>query len=135
LGLRIIYSNVLKEVVGNFAVLVKKPLIDIFLKLIHRIDKKADKTLKNELIRTIKTVNKKKEILYKIAKASTQKPHDTVENVLFPAVGKDVLQKIVEEYEGKELEYENSQIHEKKKKNTPCFYGPMKTGVISGDNQ
>jgi len=96
-------------------------IIDIFLKLIRRIDKKADKTLENELVRTIKTVYKKKEILYKIAKASTQKPNDTVENVLFPAVGKDVLQKIVEEYEGKELEYENTQIHEKKKKYTKSY--------------
>lgn len=78
-------------------------VIDIFLQLINRIEKKADTKLEKELTKNIRTVYKKRELLYKIAKASTQNPYGTVENVLFPAVGKEVFEQIVAEYEGQEL--------------------------------
>ena len=56
-----------------------------------------------------------------MAKASTQNPHGTVETVVFAAVGKDILLQIVEDYEGRELGYENSQAKEKKKRYTASY--------------
>ena len=101
-------------------------ITEIFLNLIRRIEKKADKKLERDLIRSIRTVFKKRELLYKMAKASTQSPHDTVENVLFPAVGKEILYQIVEEYEGQDLKYENTQTKEKKQKYTRSYRRMMK---------
>lgn len=49
-------------------------ITDIFLKLIRQIQKKADKKLEQDLISSIKTVYKKRELLYKMAKASIQNP-------------------------------------------------------------
>lgn len=96
-------------------------IIEIFRTLIRRIGKKADKTLERELIRTIRTIYKKKELLYKIAKVSTQNPHTTVEEALFPVVSKDILYRIIEEYEGLDLDYDNTQTVEKKNKYTRSY--------------
>lgn len=96
-------------------------IIDIFLKLIRRIQKKADKKLEKELISRIKTVYKKRELLYKIAKASTQNPNDTVESVLFAVVGEDILFRIIEEYEGQDLSYDNTKTAERKNRYTRSY--------------
>ena len=96
-------------------------IIDIFLNLIRRIQKKADKNLEKDLIRSTKAVYKKKELLYKMAKASTENPYDTVENVLFPIVGEEILYRIIEEYEGQGMSYDNTQTVERKKKYTRSY--------------
>ena len=96
-------------------------ITEIFLNLILRIEKKADKALEKELIRSIKTVYKKKELLYKIAKASTENPNATFETALFPVVGEEILYQIIEEYEGQDLNYDNTQTIEKKKKYTRSY--------------
>ncbi len=101
-------------------------IVEIFLNLTRRIDKKADKQLERDLIKSIKKVFKKKELLYKIAIASTRSPNDTVENVLFPVVGKEILDQIIVEYEGQDLIYENNQAKEKKKKYTRSYRRMMK---------
>lgn len=91
-------------------------VINIFSKLIRRIKTKSNKTLEKELIKTIKKIYKKKELLYKVAKASTECPHETVENVIFPVVGKEIFNQIISEYEGQDLSYENNQAKEQKNK-------------------
>lgn len=101
-------------------------ITDIFLQLIRRIEKKADKKLERDLISSIKAVYKKKEFLYKMAKAVTENPHGTVENVVFPVVGIEILNQIIAEYEGHELNYENTQIAEKKKRYTGSYRRMMK---------
>lgn len=101
-------------------------IIDIFLQLIRRIEKKADRKLERDLIGSIKAVYKKKEFLYKMAKAITENPHGTVENVIFPVVGVEILNQIVAEYEGRELNYENTQTAEKKKRYTGSYRRMMK---------
>ncbi len=101
-------------------------IIDIFLQLTRRIEKKADKKLERELVRSIKAVYKKKEFLYKMAKAVIQNPQGTVESVVFPVVGIEILNQIVAEYEGQELSYENTQAAEKKKRYTGSYRRMMK---------
>ncbi len=64
------------------------------MNLIRRIENKADKQLERDLVKSIQKVFKKKELLYKIAKASTQNPHETIEDVLFPVVGKEIFNQI-----------------------------------------
>ena len=101
-------------------------IIDIFLQLIHRIKKKADKKMERDLVSSIQTVYKKGELLYKMAKASTQNPHGTVESVVFPAVGEDILYQLIKEHEGMEPKYENTQAKEKKNRYTHSYRRMMK---------
>lgn len=101
-------------------------ILDIFLHLVKGIEKKTDKKLEKELIKSIQTVYKKREVLYRLAKASTQNPQGTVEDVVFAAVGKNTLIQIVEEFEGHELRYENTQIKEKKRRYTGNYRKMMK---------
>lgn len=96
-------------------------ITEIFRTLIRRIGKKADKTLERDLVRTIRTIYKKKELLYKIAKVSTKNPQITIEEALFPVVGEDILHRIIEEYEGQDLDYDNTQTKERKNKYTRSY--------------
>ena len=98
----------------------------IFTNLIRRIEKKSDKALEQALIKTIKKVYKKKELLYKVAKASTESPHETVENVIFPVVGKEIFNQIISEFEGQDLSYKNNQAKERKKKYSRSYRRMLK---------
>jgi len=63
---------------------------------------------------------------FTIKDPSTQHPHDTVENALFPVVAKEIMYRIIEEYEGRDLNYENTQIIERKRKYTRSYRRMMK---------
>ncbi len=108
---------------------VTDSIVNIFIYLIRRIDKKADQSLEKKLIKNIQSVYGKQEILYKMAKAATQYPQAPVEDTVFPVVGEDVLYRIIEEYEGRELVYENSRAKEKKNKYSR-FYRQMLRPVM-----
>jgi hypothetical protein len=96
-------------------------IIDTFLALIRRIQKKADTKMEKDLIGSIKTVYKKREILYLLAKASIQNPRNSVERALFPIVGEEILYRIIEEYEGQDLSYDNTLNVERKNKYTRSY--------------
>jgi hypothetical protein len=85
-------------------------IIRSFMELIRRIEKKADKSLEKKLIKNIKKVYGKSNILYKIAKASTENPDGTVEEVVFKTVSHDILKRIVEEFDtdNQGADYESS---------------------------
>jgi len=104
-------------------------IVKIFLHLIRRIEKKADQSLVNELVKDIEKIYGKRLILYKIAKAAVRDPGGSVQNVLFPEIGKDTFHKVIEEYEGQELGYEKTRVKEKKKK-YKCFYRQMMKPVM-----
>jgi len=85
-------------------------IVRSFLELIRRIEKKADKSLEVKLVKNIRKVYGKSNILYKIAKASTENPEGTIQEIIFKAVGIDVLKRIVDEFdaESQEADYDNS---------------------------
>lgn len=85
-------------------------IVRSFLELIRRIEKKADKSLEVKLVKNIRRVYGKSNILYKIAKASTENPEGTIQDVIFTAVGEDVLKRIVDEFdaESQEADYDAS---------------------------
>lgn len=58
-------------------------IVKIFMELIHRIDKKTDKSLEEEVVQDIRKVYDKREILYKVSKAATEKPDGSVREVIF----------------------------------------------------
>ena len=85
-------------------------IVRSFLELIRRIEKKADKSLEKKLVNNIKKVYGKNNLLYKIAKASTENPEGKVKDVIYQAVGLDVLKRIVTEFDvqTQEADYERS---------------------------
>lgn len=81
-------------------------VVKILLQLIRRIDKKANRELERQIVQDIKKVFGKNRLLYLIAEAATQCPDKTVREVVFPAVGENVLRRLVEEAKHTELRYE-----------------------------
>jgi TnpA family transposase len=106
---------------------VTDAIIGVFLQLVRRLEKKTDRTLEKEAAREIDKVYQKRQILYKVAVAATERPWDTVEEVLYPIVGgKDTFLKVIAEYEGRELVYEKRRAMEKKSKYTRSCRRMMK---------
>lgn len=104
-------------------------IVRIFLELIRRIEKKADRTLEKEFIGNIRTVLGKNRILYRIAEAVTSNPDGTVREVLFPEIGEEVFKRLVEEFKPGKTSYEvvRSQVIRKKYRH---FYRRMMKPVL-----
>ena len=81
-------------------------IVRIFLELIRRIEKKADRTLEKEITGNIRKVFGKNQILYRIAEVVTNNPDGTVRDVLFSEIGEEVFQRLVEESRQGETSYE-----------------------------
>jgi hypothetical protein len=76
-------------------------LVELFIATVHRINARADKRVKEELIREFRRVSGKETILFHLAEAAIAHPDDTVRSALFPVVpgGEATLQDLVAEYE------------------------------------
>lgn len=72
-------------------------VVQLFLDLIRRVQKKTDKALEKDLIREIIRVRGKMGLLFRVAHAATENPDGTIRQVLFPVVEEDVLLRLVEE--------------------------------------
>ncbi|MEI7449942.1 MAG: Tn3 family transposase [Desulfomonile sp.] len=81
-------------------------IVRIFLELIRRIEKKADRTLEKEISGNIRKIFGKNQILYRIADIVTNNPDGTVREVLFPEIGEEVFHRLVEESRQGEASYE-----------------------------
>lgn len=77
-------------------------LIDLVNRLIHKLRNKAKATVKNRLFPDLIKVDGKPHLLLKIAQASLKTPRGIVEEVIFPKVSRETLQKVVEESHAKE---------------------------------
>jgi TnpA family transposase len=75
-------------------------LVELLTATVHRIGARADKRVKEELIREFRRVAGKETILFRMAEAALTHPDDTVRTALFPVVpgGEATLQDLVAEY-------------------------------------
>ncbi len=75
-------------------------LVELVIGTVHRINARADKRVKEELIREFRRVSGKETILFHLAEAAVAHPDDTVRSALFPVVpgGETTLQNLVAEY-------------------------------------
>ena len=96
-------------------------IVRLFLELIHRVEKKADKAMEKRLIEDIKKVYGKSHILYRVARAATQHPDETIRDAIFPVVKEDVLHRLVEESELIEPGYEVSRTRIMHKKYSSSY--------------
>ena len=75
-------------------------LVELFTATVHRINGRAEKKVKEELIREFTRVTGKETILFHMAQASVEHPDEAVRSVVFPAVpgGEATLRDLVAEY-------------------------------------
>ncbi len=77
-------------------------LVELFLNMIHGVEKKTESALEKDVVANIRQVFGKALMLYKIAVASKGKPGGRVRDVVFSAVDEATLDRVIEEYEQKE---------------------------------
>jgi TnpA family transposase len=76
-------------------------LIDLVNKLIHKLRNKAEATVKSRLLPDLIKIDGKPTLLLKIAEASVKAPKGIVEEVIFPKVSRETLQKVIDESHAK----------------------------------
>src|SRR5208283_2200013 len=72
--------------------------IKMFIDLIHRMDLESDQQLDRELVRDLKRVEGKVQMLFRIANAVVKKPGGTIREVIFPEVNEETFQELATEY-------------------------------------
>lgn len=80
-------------------------VVRLFLDLIRRLQKKADKAMERDLLLEIEKVRGKASLLFRVARAATENPDGTVREVLFPVVEENLLLRLVEESRIEEFSY------------------------------
>ncbi len=78
-------------------------LAELLISIIHKIDSKAVKKVEREIIREIKKVHGKYNILKKIAELLVENPDGIIKDIIYPAYGENLLQDII-----KDLKMNNS---------------------------
>ena len=74
---------------------------DLVCEIIHKIGARAEKRVEKVLLKDFLKVNGKHRLLFRIAKASLNKPDGKVREVIFPVVGEQKLKEVTDEYESK----------------------------------
>lgn len=77
-------------------------LVELLIHIAHRIRVRAEEKVDTELLKYAKRVVGKTTLLYKLAKAATQQPDGVIKEVIFPIVGKQVLDDVIREAEADE---------------------------------
>lgn len=75
------------------------------IEIIHRLDSKTEQQLDRELLRDIKKVGGKVQILFRVAEAVTEKPDGKVRDVIFSRVKEEVFRNLVAEFKASGPQY------------------------------
>jgi TnpA family transposase len=74
-------------------------LVELLIRIAHRVGVRAEEKVGEELLRFAKKVVGKARLLYKLAKAAKEQPEGTVKDVIYPAVGEETLEELIQEVE------------------------------------
>jgi hypothetical protein len=80
-------------------------LIELLIKIIHRIGVKAEKKVDKELLNDFRKVNNKSELLYHIAEIAVDNPDGIIKEVLYPVVNEQTLKALVKEFKNSGVHY------------------------------
>jgi TnpA family transposase len=73
-------------------------LVELLIRIVHRISVRAEKKVVKELLSDLQRVHGKTTLLFKLAEAALEHPHGIVNEVLYPIVGAPTLAALVQEY-------------------------------------
>ena len=82
-------------------------LIELLIKIVKRIENRAEKYIIKQFVGDRKKVWGKEKLLFKMASASKKSPNALVKNVIFPVVSEDTIDQIIREYEYGGQSYES----------------------------
>jgi len=103
---------------------VMDDIVRMFIEMIHRVNVRAEKKRDNELLRELKRVDGKTQILFRLAEAAMDNPDGTIRDVIFPVVKAETLQNLVSEKEANGPQYRRMHRRFMKEKYTR-HYGRM----------
>ncbi|MGB3511174.1 MAG: Tn3 family transposase [Microcoleaceae cyanobacterium] len=92
----------LREVTDN--------LIDLLIRIIHGISRRAEKKVDTELIKDFKKVSGKTNLLYQMANASLEHPDGAIKEVIYPVVSEKTLKDLVKEFKSSGTVY-HQKVH------------------------
>ncbi|NES64070.1 MAG: Tn3 family transposase [Okeania sp. SIO2D1] len=92
----------LREVTDN--------LIDLLIRIIHGISRRAEKKVDTELIKDLKKVSGKTNLLYQMANASLEHPDGAIKEVIYPVVSEKTLRDLVKEFKSSGTVY-HQKVH------------------------
>jgi len=72
-------------------------LVDQFKQMIHRVRTKSETSLKDSILKSVKRVDGKFDILYSLAELSLGSPEGKIEEVIYPKVSASTLKNLVKE--------------------------------------
>ena len=74
-------------------------LVDLLIGVIHKVSVRAEQKVSEELLRDLRRVTGKSELLYQLAEAALAEPDGGVRDVVYPVVGEQTLQDLVREHQ------------------------------------
>jgi hypothetical protein len=74
-------------------------LVDLVIRIVHRMGKKAERRLQQEVLAEVRRVAGKHDILFRLAQASLESPNGVVKDVIFPIANVKTLESLVKEAE------------------------------------
>ena len=101
-------------------------VVQTFLELVRKIDKKTDAAVEKLVLDDVPRVFRKNHILYKVAKAVTGTPDGSVRDVVFASVDEKVFQLLVDEFEQEAPDYEASRAEVMRKKYAASYRRMLK---------
>ncbi len=102
-------------------------LVELLNSTVHKINAGADRKVTEELVKEFKRVRNKNAMLHRIAEVSLARPHDEVEDVIYPvAGGVKGLTDLVNEHKARSKAYER----DKRKVFRSSYTNHYRTGLI-----
>lgn len=72
-------------------------IVEVFVAIIHRIDVRAEEQRDKELLKDIKHVEGKNQILFRLSEVIMSNPDGRIRDVIFPVVKEETFQKLIAE--------------------------------------
>jgi hypothetical protein len=74
-------------------------LVDVLLQMIHKLSRRAEQRVSQQLTQEFKRVDGKTQLLYRMARAALAEPEGKVKDVIFAVASPTVLENLVREFE------------------------------------
>ncbi len=81
-------------------------LIDLLLQMIHNLGTRAEKKIDKRHFAAFKKVRGKVRLLFKLAEATVAQPEGVIKEVIYPVVGQDTLQELVDEFKAMGFDFD-----------------------------
>ncbi len=85
-------------------------LIELFIQIVHRLSVRAERKLVKGLLSDFQKVHGKTTLLFSIAEAALLNPEGRVKDVIYPVVGENILQNLLNEFKSSGPGY-HQQVH------------------------